>query len=104
MGKTVILNVAPATHLPDEVYQDLDHLHVNESEAAMLTGISADEVVEDVSKVGRFFRNKGVKNVVVTLGAKGIYCLDAHNNEIRVPIIKCKAIDTTAAGDTFAGG
>jgi len=54
--------------------------------------------------VAEYFQRRGVKNVVVTMGDQGIYWCNSKQQEGRIPIIKCKAVDTTAAGDTFAAG
>ncbi|PUU87025.1 MAG: ribokinase, partial [Halanaerobium sp.] len=43
-----------------------------------------------------------VKNIVVTEGEKGINYY-GQEKEIHVDTLKVKAVDTTAAGDVFAG-
>lgn len=65
------MNPAPAVPLPDELFQDLGHLVVNESEAALLSGKAVNEVTpaSDLNSVTLHFLDKGVKNVVITLGA-----------------------------------
>jgi ribokinase len=108
-GVDVLVNPAPAVKLPDEVYEAITHLIVNESEAAILTGRkTADVEAEgfDWNVVTGEFLAKGVKNVVVTLGAKGAFFASMHGNEkgTYVPAEKVsKVVDTTAAGDTFVG-
>ena len=47
-------------------------------------------------------RIKGVKDVIITVGSKGV-CARLDGELIRVPAFKVKAVDTTAAGDTFCG-
>ncbi len=44
----------------------------------------------------------GAKDIVITLGNKGLYAI-VNNNEISLPAYRVKAIDTTAAGDSFCG-
>ena len=44
----------------------------------------------------------GVKNVIITIGSKGAIA-KMGNSLITVPAFKVKAVDTTAAGDTFCG-
>ena len=49
-----------------------------------------------------YFLNKGVKNVIITLGEQG--CV--FNDGSKVNYMKAKkvnVVDTTAAGDTFIG-
>lgn len=104
-GIDVLLNPAPAVELRREVYKGLTHLILNETEAAMLAGKGLD--VEDMGGWGevtdRFLR-KGVRNVVVTLGAKGAYFSDGVGKGAYVPAEKgVRVVDTTGAGDTFVG-
>lgn len=64
-GVETIINPAPAIPLPDEVYQGLGHLIVNETEAAILSGIENPTSWDDVAAV---FVSRGVKNIIITLG------------------------------------
>ena len=108
-GVDVLLNPAPAVQLPDEAYSAVTHLIVNESEAAILTGRSVEDVEEkgfqwDV--VTEEFLKKGVKNVVVTLGAKGAFYSNVSDGGKGRYVTAEKVervVDTTAAGDTFVG-
>ncbi|KAL8773596.1 MAG: hypothetical protein Q9194_004303 [Teloschistes cf. exilis] len=107
-GIDVLLNPAPALFLVDEAYRGLAHLIVNETEAAMLTtaagSINEDTRVEEWGKVADEFLEKGVKNVVITLGDKGAYYSNrqGHGRHAKaVPDVK--VVDTTGAGDTFVG-
>jgi ribokinase len=106
-GIAVLLNPAPAVELPTEVLEDIDHLIVNESEAAILSGqdsASFNELDMDWGLVTDEFLRKGVKNVVVTLGSKGAYASKKIGGGVMVEATKVvKAVDTTAAGDTFVG-
>lgn len=69
-GATTIINPAPAFPLPDEAYQGLNHLIINETEAAILSGIENPTSWDEVASV---FIARGVKNVIITLG--GEVCL-----------------------------
>lgn len=105
-GIEVLLNPAPAVELPDEAFQDLNHLIVNESEAMILSGCSEADVNShtDWNFITDKFLQKGVKNVVVTLGARGAYASKKPGQGIFVDAEKgIKVLDTTAAGDTFVG-
>jgi ribokinase len=103
----VLLNPAPAVELPDEVLKDIDHLILNESEAAILSGrdsASFESTDMDWGLITDEFLRKGVKNVVVTLGAKGAYASRGIGGGVVVEANKVvKVVDTTAAGDTFVG-
>lgn len=99
--QNVILNPAPAQKLDDELLESLFLITPNETEASLLTGIKVDDEVT-ASLAARIFLNKGVQNVIITLGSKGAYF---QNNKLSLkidaPVIE--AVDTTAAGDTFSG-
>lgn len=103
----VLLNPAPAIELPAEVLKAIDHLILNESEAAILSGCSSasfNEVDMDWGLITDEFIRKGVKNVVVTLGEKGAYASNKIGGGVMVEADKgVKVVDTTAAGDTFVG-
>ena len=97
MGKPVVLDPAPArADLPEELLACADYIKPNETELALLTGCSPAEY----EKGARILLEKGVKNVVVSLGEKGVYCLTEKESFLS-PARKVKAVDTTAAGDSF---
>lgn len=66
-GVETIINPAPAIPLPDEAYKGLGHLIVNETEAAILSGIENPTSWDDVAAV---FVSRGVKNIIITLGGE----------------------------------
>jgi ribokinase len=100
LGKTVVLNPAPAQALPRELLQKIDYLILNEIEAAML----AEQPSEDIPLLADKLHALGARNVVVTLGEKGVYGSFADGQQRHLPARKVQAVDTTAAGDTFIGG
>ena len=103
LGKTVILNPAPASGpLPAEWYASIDYLIPNESEATALSGITVDSL--DSAKLAATQLIKaGAGKVIITLGSQGALFTDGQTFEhLLAP--KVKAVDTTAAGDTFVGG
>lgn len=97
----VILNPAPANRLSDEVFKHIFVITPNETEAELLTGIRLTNL-ESAREAAEVLHQKGVENVVITLGAKGAYL---SNKEIKrlIPAPPVTAIDTTAAGDCFNG-
>lgn len=100
-SKNLVLNPAPAASLPDEIYDGLFLITLNETETELLTGIKViDE--ETAKQASEFFKVKGVQNVIITLGSKGAYVSSTTFTGI-IETIKVKAIDTTAAGDVFNG-
>lgn len=101
-GKTVILNPAPAPdYLPDDLWQDIDYLTPNETELLKMTGQNVFSM-ENVLAGARQLLAKGIKNVLITLGDKGVLLVN-HNTESLFPARKVQAVDTTAAGDCFNG-
>ncbi|KAF1981743.1 ribokinase [Aulographum hederae CBS 113979] len=109
-GATVILNPAPAVPLPGEMLADVDHLIMNESEAAILSGYEKEvKSDEDLNTVAAFFLDKKVEVVIITLGGEGCFyhttqrVTNGQKDGVRIPPRKTKVVDTTAAGDTFVG-
>lgn len=97
----VILNPAPATRLPDDLYRKLYLITPNETEAESLTGLPV-KTREDMEKAAGILLDKGVENVVITLGAQGSF-LKSRTESRLVSARKVTAVDTTAAGDVFNG-
>ncbi len=73
-----------------------DLLFVNEDEAKQLTGS------DDPERAAEILQRHGVRDVVVKLGAVG--CLVASSRTFHVPAFSVPVVDTTGAGDCFAGG
>jgi ribokinase len=102
LGKTVVLNPAPAVPLPPEVLGRVDVLVPNEIEAAMLAGRPVVSI-DDAIAAGEALRRSGPGAVLVTLGARGVVSVTAAGARHHpAPVVK--AVDSTAAGDTFVGG
>ena len=101
-GKPFILNPAPYVPVPEGLFDGVDYVTPNETEAEQFTGIRVD-TVEDCRKAASKFFEMGVKRVVITLGVRGAYFTDGRD-EIFVPALKVKAVETTGAGDAFNGG
>lgn len=100
-NQKIIINPAPAQALSDALLNGLFLVTPNETEAALLTGVTVtDEVTASVA--ADVFLKKGVQNVVITLGRQGAFFKNADLIfKISAPIVT--AVDTTAAGDTFSG-
>ena len=97
-----LLNPSPAIKLSPHLLSLVDFIVPNEVEAQFLTGIKWKKD-EDICKIARRLLEMGPKNVVVTLGSKGLFFKN-EVEEIRMNALKVKVIDTTAAGDAFLGG
>lgn len=100
-GTRVILNPAPAAKLSVELLKCLFCITPNETEAELLTGIRVFSV-DTAQKAALHLYNKGVRNVIITMGASGAYVLNEDFSDM-ISVVPVKAVDTTAAGDVFNG-
>ena len=100
-GQQVIINPAPAQKLNDELLKGLFLITPNETEAFFLTG---ETVTDDgtAAKAACVLLSKGVQNVIITLGRQGAY-FQNNSMKLKIDAPLVKAVDTTAAGDTFNG-
>jgi ribokinase len=101
-GVKTILNPAPASDIPADIYAEVDILAPNEIELRALTGQQIDGS-ESVEAAVELLLARGSRAVVVTLGHKGAY-LASREESIHFPAFPVQAVDTTAAGDAFIGG
>lgn len=97
----VILNPAPAMPLPDSSLQHLFCITPNESEAEALTGIEVSDEASAIAAADALLQ-RGVGNVVITLGARGALLRNADQTHFQ-SAQAVEVVDTTAAGDTFNG-
>ncbi|WP_320045902.1 ribokinase [uncultured Ilyobacter sp.] len=102
LGKTTILNPAPAKAMSDEIIKNVDYLIPNETELELLAGVPV-KTKEDILKACRKIMAKGVKKLIVTLGSRGAIYVDSEVSR-EFGVYKVNAVDTTAAGDSFIGG
>lgn len=104
LGKTVVLNPAPAAGpLPADWLPLVDYLIPNEIEAAALTGLPVRDPAS-AETAARALAAAGARNVIVTLGGQGVLALTADGDARHYPAPRVAPVDTTAAGDTFIGG
>lgn len=100
-GAIVILNPAPAQVLSTKILRDIDVITPNKVEAEMITGIKVSDEESLQSIVLKFFES-GVKNVIITLGSKGMYVGCSESMKM-IPAYKVCPVDSTGAGDIFSG-
>ena len=98
----MLLNPGPAKPLAEALWSQIDILIPNESEAELLSGIAVTDAASAYT-AARVFRQRGVKCVLITLGANGVAVID-DAGERHLPAHVVKAVDTTAAGDSFSAG
>ena len=97
-----ILNPAPACKLSNDFFKLVDYFTPNETEAEFYTGIKINNK-NDAKESAKKLYEMGIKNVIITLGEKGLYYFNGKE-EIYMEANQVKAIDTTGAGDAFNGG
>ena len=100
-GITVILDPAPARELPEEIWPLVDIIKPNETEAALLTGIAVDSP-EAAAEAGRWFLERGAGAAIITMAGAGSVLVTADGVSEHAPI-RVDVVDTTAAGDAYAG-
>ncbi|MFF1883784.1 ribokinase [Pseudarthrobacter sp. NPDC058196] len=111
-GATVLLNLSPYAHIPAELAELTDILLVNAHEAALFLGPGASVPGADAhaaqwGAVRERFAGRGIRQVLVTLGAHGSVVLDSEAppgaQVTFVAPTRVDAVDTTGAGDAFTG-
>jgi ribokinase len=100
-GMLVLLDPAPARTLSDRLLASVDYLTPNQQEAAFLAGMSEVRPA-DAPEAARRLLGRGVKTAIVKLGAAGVYASNGHES-FYVAGHQVETVDTTAAGDCFAG-
>jgi ribokinase len=101
-GALTLLNPSPPAQLSPHLLSLLDFIVPNEKEAQSLTGIKW-KVDRDLRKMAERLLEMGVKNVVITLGPKGLFFKN-RSEELWMDAFRVNVKDTTAAGDAFLGG
>jgi|TARA_B100002003_G_scaffold236123_1_gene251776 ribokinase len=100
-GARVVLDPAPAQPLPDALWGQLSVITPNVTEAEDLTGRAIRDQGDALAAAG-VLRDRGVSSAIVTLGAAGVLVSTRQTHTVIVGHV-VEAVDTTAAGDTFAG-
>ena len=101
LGKKVILNAAPAKKIDRKYIKPLHSLIVNETEAAIISGIEISNQAH-VEEAAKAMLGMGTESVIITLGAKGAFYMTKRGSKY-VDTYTVQPIDTTGAGDVFCG-
>ncbi len=98
-GIKVAYNPSPIDkNIPENIYALTNILFLNEVEAEILSGYRDEE------KALNELRNQYPDTtIVITLGKRGVICLNSDNKIHRCGTYNTTVVDTTAAGDTFTG-
>jgi ribokinase len=98
-----ILNPAPARKIDEDNFKLIDFFTPNETEAEFYLNKNL-KTDKDIKNAANEFLKKGIKNVIITLGEKGIYFANRDENFfLEAYKLKQAVIDTTGAGDAFNG-
>ena len=98
----VVVNLAPVVEVDAEALLRADPLLANEHEAGLILeqlGLRSDGSPEELAQR---LREAGFNSVVLTLGARGALVAEG-TNLVAVPSPQVTPVDTTGAGDAFAG-
>lgn len=100
-GRTVVLNPAPAQLLPDTLWPLVSILVLNETEAAMLSGVTVHDTAS-AARAAVALQQRGPAHVILTMGADGVVVANSEDSR-HFEALSVRTVDTTAAGDTFIG-
>ena len=103
-GVPLILDPAPAVALPDSLFKHVTWLTPNLTEATFYTNDGTERAKFEPHRVVRYLQQKGARQVLLKLGQEGVVVGVGDGEIIALPAFDVKAIDTTAAGDSFNGG
>ncbi|VDP11886.1 unnamed protein product [Soboliphyme baturini] len=103
-GIMTIFNPAPALPgLSEELWKYSDIVCPNENEAEIITGVNSTTDENAKASLG-YFLDRGCEVAVITLGERGCVFATTSDREVHcVPAPAVKCIDSTGAGDAFAG-
>jgi len=102
-GSITIFNPAPASEILEQDFELIDYFTPNETEASYYLKKKV-ETDKEIKEAGEAFLKKGIKNIIITLGSRGVYFANSNENYfVEALKLKDKVIDTTGAGDAFNG-
>ncbi|SEB76112.1 ribokinase [Paramicrobacterium humi] len=100
-GLTVVLDPAPAAELDEAIWPLVDIVTPNETEAMILSGIRVTDQESAIS-AARWFVDRGATSALITMASAGSVLVTAEDVQF-FESLKVEPVDTTAAGDAFAG-
>lgn len=84
------------------VLDKIDYITPNKEELESITEINILND-EDMKKAVKYLRDKGIKNVIVTLGERGVY-VSSEELEKFIEPYQTEIVDATGAGDALTAG
>jgi len=97
----IILDPSPADRVNQDLFAKVTYLVPDAGEAEKLAGYEVDSVKQAV-QAAQYFEKKGVKNACVKLKDGGCVLVN-HEQTLHIPPVPIDVVDTTGAGDAFAG-
>jgi ribokinase len=103
MGKTIILDPAPASGLlPDRLIGCTDYVKPNETELSVISGVDTANIeINTLEKASEKLIRQGTLCVLATLGKKGVFVRPKNEVGKIFAVKDVKVVDTTAAGDSW---
>ena len=101
-GVPVMVNTAPYAPIPEEMLPLISFVSPNEHEASLMSGIEVCDV-ESAGKAVEKIVSLGIDNVIITLGSRGAVIGNKDGYEFYPSVKGVRAVDPTAAGDSFVG-
>ena len=104
-GVPLMLDPAPARELSPQMLRAVTYMTPNETETAALCGLREEDLVGDrLTEAADALLAQGPENVLLKLGARGVFLAGADGTRALVPSFDVAVVDSTAAGDAFNGG
>ena len=101
-GVTVLLDPAPAMrNILEKNLLDVDYICPNQSEAELITGLPVKNHTDAMKAASQLIK-LGAKTAIITMSSLGSVIHDGQQSSI-IPAHPIEPIDSTAAGDAFAG-
>ena len=101
-GCQTILNPTPVVDLPDSIWEHVDIITPNQTEAFMLTGVEVTDS-NSAQESCQILRSKGIETAIITMGEQGVYVQNSATDEMVKAFKAGSVVDTTGAGDAFNG-
>ena len=102
LGRTTVFDVilanAETAALVEPLLPHIDYFVPSIEEASNMAG------VRDIAEVARWFKDRGVGNVLLTLEGDGVFVDPAEGDPFRLPSHEINVVDTTGCGDSFTAG
>lgn len=99
-GIPAFLDAGPAMKVPLEEFRGIMIVSPNEAETYAMTGIRVSDEAAALRAADVIYRSALPQYVLLKLGERGAYLYDGKNGAL-FPALKIRAVDSTAAGDTF---